>query len=230
MTIGDLIKGSLRLIGVIASGETPSADEMKDSLSSLNVMLDGWSTKRLTIYASTLDSLTLAVGTASYTVGTGGTFNTSRPTRVLSAYTRDSNGNDCDLKVYTERDRYNEIVDKDTSGRPEELFYDSSYTLGTIYLYPVPEQAYTLYMESLKPLSQLSGYTTEISLPDGYLRALKYNLAIELAPEFGASVPIEVAGIALDSLTDIMNLNAPEVTAKLDIPGAYSPMNIYTGR
>ena len=36
MTIGELIKGSLRLIGAIASGETPSADEMKYSLSSLN--------------------------------------------------------------------------------------------------------------------------------------------------------------------------------------------------
>src|SRR3990167_8919950 len=230
MTIGELLKSSLRLIGVIASGEAPSADEMKDALSALNVMLDGWSTKRLTIYASTLDSLALAAGTTSYTVGTGGTFNTSRPTRVLSAYTRDSNGNDCGLKVYTESDRYSEIVDKDASGRPEEMFYNSSYALGIIYLYPVPDQEYTLYMESLKPLSQLSGYTTEISLPDGYLRAIKYNLAIEEAPEFGASIPLEVGLIATESLNDIMNLNAPEVTAKLDIPGAYSPMNIYTGR
>ena len=38
-TAGDIIKGSLRLIGQLAEGEEPSADTAQDSLASINQMI-----------------------------------------------------------------------------------------------------------------------------------------------------------------------------------------------
>ena len=230
MTVGELLKSSLRLIGAIATGETPSNDEMKDALSALNTMLDGWSAHRLTVYATTQESLTLTAADYEYTIGSSGNLNTTKPVKVLSAFTRDSSGQDYPVEVYTDRERYNALIDKDASGRPEELFYVPSHPLGYLYLYPAPDTAYTLYIESLKPLSALSGYTTEISLPTGYERALKYNLAIELAPEFGVSVPAEVAAVAMESYRAIANVNAPTVMATMDVPYTNGVYNIYTGR
>ena len=230
MTVGELLKSSLRLIGAIATGETPSNDEMKDALAALNLMLDGWSIKRGMIYVTTLENFSLVVGTASYTIGSSGTFNTTKPVKVLSAYTRDSDGNDYPLDVYTERERYNEHIDKTLSSRPEELLFVPSHVLAYLYAYPVPDEAYTLYIESLKPLSSLSGYTTEISLPDGYENALIYNLAIRLAPEFGTTASPEVVAIAVDSMNDLRVINSPEVTAKLDIPVYVGSINIETGQ
>lgn len=230
MTIGDLLKSSLRLIGVIASGETPSADEMSDALTALNAMLGGWSAKRLVIYSTTLESFILTPSTALYTMGSGGTFNTTRPKKILSAYVV-SNGLDLPINVYMERDRYSAITNKTLSGTPTELFYDPKYTLGYVYLYPTPDKALTLYIESTKALLSLSGLTNSIILPDEYIRALKYNLAIEIAPEYGAAIPIEVGLIAAESLADVKRINAPEVTMKLEstLRNRRSIMNINTG-
>ena len=43
-TAGDIINGSLRLLGVLAEGETPSAEISQDSLTAMNQMIDSWNT------------------------------------------------------------------------------------------------------------------------------------------------------------------------------------------
>ena len=46
-TAGDLINGSLRLLGVLAEGETPSAETSQDALVAMNQMVQSWNTERL---------------------------------------------------------------------------------------------------------------------------------------------------------------------------------------
>jgi hypothetical protein len=48
------------------------------------------------------------------------------------------------------------------------LFYDPAYPLGTIYFYYVPDQADTIYLNSLARLQSSRRSTTQISLPPGY--------------------------------------------------------------
>lgn len=230
MTLGELLDESLELIGAIAAGETSAPEDRKTALTSLNLMLDGWSIKRGMIYVTTLESFSLVAGTSSYTIGSGGTFNTTKPVKVLSAFTRDSDGYDYPIEVYTDREKYNAHVDKTTSGRPEELLYVPSHALAYLYAYYVPDQAYTLYLESLKPLSALSGYATEISLPDGYKQALVYNNAVRIAPKFGKPIDPDIMAIAADAMSDLRTVNAPEVMAKLDVPVSGGSYNIYTGQ
>lgn len=207
MTAQELIKAALRAIGAIASGETPSSEELQDSLEALNLMLDSWSAERLIVYENTTEGFSLVSGQASYTIGSGGDFDTTRPTRILGAYIRDSSDIDHPVDVFSAKE-YREISSKTTQSRPTELYYKPSYPKGTIYLYPVPETVETLYLESLKPLTEFSSLTTDVNLPGPYKRALKWNLAVELAPEFEATVSDVVAVRAQESKGVIKRLNA----------------------
>ena len=47
---GDLINGALRLLGVLAEGETPSAETSADALTAMNQMIDSWNTEKLSIF------------------------------------------------------------------------------------------------------------------------------------------------------------------------------------
>ena len=47
---GDIINGALRLIGMLAEGETPSAETSADALFAMNQMIDSWNLEKLMIY------------------------------------------------------------------------------------------------------------------------------------------------------------------------------------
>ena len=51
-TAGDQINGALRLIGQLAEAEEPSAATAQDALTSLNQMIDSWSTERLAVFTT----------------------------------------------------------------------------------------------------------------------------------------------------------------------------------
>ena len=71
-TAGDQISRALRLLGVLAEGETPSASESQDALMALNQMIDSWNTERLSVF-STIDQKVLwPVGEINATLGPTG--------------------------------------------------------------------------------------------------------------------------------------------------------------
>ena len=51
-TAGETINGSLRLLGVLAEGETPSAETSEDALRAMNQMIDSWNTERLAVFST----------------------------------------------------------------------------------------------------------------------------------------------------------------------------------
>lgn len=204
----EIIYPALRLIGAMASGETPSAADAQDALTALNSMLDQWSSERLNIWALTKGvSHTLVAGTASYTIGTAGTIATGRPFAVASAFVRDSGDNDSPLDSMS-RDEYNNLALKSISGQPDKFYYHPAYPNGTIYLYPAPDAADTLYMDLWQAFTQFSSLDSSVVLPPGYVSALKFNLAADLAPEYGRSVDQVVAARADEGKALIKRANA----------------------
>ena len=78
-TAGDQINRALRLLGILAEGETPSASMSQDALIALNQMIDSWNTERLMVY-STIDQIfTWPAGFIERTLGPTGDFAGQRP-------------------------------------------------------------------------------------------------------------------------------------------------------
>lgn len=203
----DIITGAAKLLGVTFKSEPLDSDEANDGLIALNDMLDSWSNDSLTASAYTLESFSLT-GAASYTMGVGGTFNTSRPINIVTAVVRISSV-DYPLEIITQEQYQLEIPQKSISSQiPEVLTYDNGYPLATITMYAVPTSGSTLRLLSNKPLSNLSALTTTVDFPPGWKRALKNNLAIDLAPEYGVEPSASVVRNANQSLGAIKRANS----------------------
>jgi len=185
-TAHDIIKAAFRIGGITVKGETPDAEEIQDALDALNDLIYSISNDSLNIYGRTEESFALSSGQSSYTIGPGGDFNTSRPTDIISAYVRLGT---VDYPIQTiSAEFYTQISVKSISGIPEYLYYEGNYPLGKIKLYPAPTSGYTLFLLCEKPLEQLD-LNEVISLPPGWGRYLKNQLAIEIASEYGQPVP-----------------------------------------
>jgi hypothetical protein len=195
----------MRLINVLAAGEAPVAQEQSDGLTALNSMLDSWSIDKLSVYALQEDTHTLTPGTATYTIGSGATINTARPDEIQRAFARTGT---VDYPLDISGDKYySEIPDKTVTGTPEELYYNPTYPNGTISLFPVPDIAYVLHIYQWVTLQSFTSLTTSLSLPPGYERAIVYNLAIEIAPEYGAVVSQEAIKVARESYANVKRRN-----------------------
>lgn len=209
MTPSDYIRGAMKEIGALAVGETPTAAELADGLLTLNGMLRSWSAKRLLVYYVTIESFNLAAATASYAIGSGATWNTARPVKIEGAFVRDSNGGDHPVGIIGES-RYRGLVLKSNGARPDRLWYNPTYPTGTIYLFPTPAEVEALWLHSLKQFTAITSgmLTTDYSIPGEYEEAIRYNLAVRLAPGYRKSVSMELAALAGDSLDTIRALNA----------------------
>lgn len=190
MTALDLITGSLRLLGVLSSGDVPTANESTDGLTALNQMIGSWSVESLLIYTKAQETFTMIASQQSYTVGSGGNFNTTRPQKIENAAVRTTNGSttlDLPIEIINQDQWSNISVKTVQSTLPRKLFAQGTYPLETIYLWPTPSTGNTLVLWSWKPLSSFATINSSVDLPQGYVRALRYNLALELAPEYGSS-------------------------------------------
>lgn len=224
-TARDIIKRSLQKIGAITKNEDPSADEANDALNSLNALLDSWSNDSLNIYARTWESFALT-GASSYTIGTGGNFSTTRPTNIVDAYAR-SGTIDYPMSVIDD-EAYSSITFKSLSGIPEFLNYSNSYPLGIIRTYPLGSSSYTLYILTEKPLTDFTTLDTALSMPPGTERALIYNLAIELAPEYNQKPDPYIVKIAAESL-GLIRGKVAQVRGMDAYPQNLSVRNIFSG-
>jgi len=230
LTVRDLLRRSFYLIGVLAEGETPSADMLKDGMASLGEMLDSWSTESLNIPAKVREEFPLVADKASYTMGPLADLDTARPVDIEYALVRHSDGQEVRLAIVSLAE-WSDIALKSTgSTAPYKLFVEGTSPALTLRPWPVPNADSTLVLYSEKPLLSIVNGNTEVELPPGYSRAIRYNLAIEMAPEYGKTVSAEVATIAGESKANIKRKNISPAYLKCD--GALTrgrPFNIYTG-
>lgn len=213
-TASDIIYDALADIGAIDPLEPLTANESSHGLRKLNELLESWSNEALAVYQILQENFATVAGTASYTIGSGATWNTTRPLRIESAFIRDSSSNDTPIDVYN-RDEYDVIPLKTTQFRPEALYYTPSVPNGTVTLYGIPDAVYTLYINSLKQLQSFAALTTEVVLPPGYILAIKSNLSLHLAPGYNKTPSKELKDIARDSKAAIKRLNSR--TPKLSV-------------
>jgi len=227
-TARNLVQSTLKLIGVLAAEEDPTASELEDGIAVLNALIDEWGVHRLTMLANARYTFDLAVDQQSYTIGETGDFTLEPPLELdhvallLPVGTSDPR-TETPLGILT-LDLYAATQIKElTSSLPTVCYYNRpSPEVATLWLWPVPQQSglgIVLYVPTA--VTQFSNATVEVSLDAGYFKALRYNLAIELAAEYTIPPRGDIADLAAKTLSNIKRINL--VMSDLTIDPALQP-------
>lgn len=232
-TAGDQINRALRLLGVLAEGETSSASVMQDSLMALNQMIDSWNTERLSVFSTQDQVFTWPAGLISRTLGPSGDFVGNRPVLLDDAtYFRDPGTNVSFGIKFINQQQYDGIAVKTvTSTYPQVIFVNMTFPDVTMFIYPRPTRDLEWHFISVQELDNPATLATNLFFPPGYLRAFAYNLAMEIAPEFGVEPSPQVQRIAMTSKRDLKRINNPDdiMSMPYAIVATRQRFNIYAG-
>jgi hypothetical protein len=209
-TANDQINRSLRLLGILAEGETPSAATSQDALMALNQMIDSWNTERLSVFTTEDQVFTWPASQITRTLGPTGDFVGNRPVLVDDATYFKSGTVSYGIKIINQA-QYNGIALKTaTSTFPQVLYVNMDFPNVSLNIYPRPTQDLEWHIISVQELDRPANLATVLAYPPGYLRAFTYALAMEFAPEFGVEPSPQVQRIAMTSKRDLKRINNPD--------------------
>lgn len=142
-----------------------------------------------------------------------------RPLSIESAFTRDANSLDVQITCINS-EQWARIYQKNIQTTyPDFLYYRPKFPLGEINLYPLPGSGLTLYLEVRDNLTLFPTLDSEVFFPPGYERALGYNLAVEIAPQYEKQAAPSVVQAAMDSKAGIKTTNIKVPILTNDLPG-----------
>jgi len=232
-TAGDIINGSLRLLGVLAEGEVPSAETSQDALRAMNQMIDSWNTERLSVFSTQDQIFTWPAGQLSRTLGPSGDFVGNRPVLLDDAtYFKDpGTGVSYGIKFINQQQYDGIAVKTVTSTYPQVIFVNMTFPDIEMYIYPRPTRELEWHFISVEELTQPATLATVLHFPPGYLRAFRYNLACEMAPEFGVEPSSQVRRLAMSSKRNIKRINNPDdiMSMPYSLVATRQRFNVYAG-
>jgi len=232
-TAGDQINRALRLLGVLAENETPSAAMSQDGLMAMNQMIDSWNTERLSVFCTQDQTFTWPAGQITRTLGPSGNFVGLRPVLLdESTYYRDASTNVSFGIKFINQQQYNGIAVKTvTSTYPQVIFVNMGFPNVTMTVYPQPTRDLEWHFISVQKLDEPATLVTDLLFPPGYLRAFTYNLAMEMAPEYGVEPSPQVQRVAMTSKRNLKRINNPDDVMSMPyaIVATRQRFNIYAG-
>lgn len=224
-TAQTIIDAAYRKIGITS----PTSTEDDNALEMLNNMLGLWGSDFL-VSGVTRESLSLVVGTAEYTIGSGGDLDTVRPLSIKNCYLKDSDDYSYPVDVNMSAKDYNRISSKTLESRPTELYFIPEYPLAKIIFNCESDKTYTAYFEFWKEFTEFAALNTAFNFPNEYKEAMVYNLAVRLAEDNSLTVSqpaIESAYQSLALISRLSAINRPAAISRFDF--AIGSSNIETG-
>ena len=243
-TVRDICTLALKEAGVLGVGQTPLAEDINDTFTLLNRMLAQWQVKRWVV-PSLYDISAVANGAVSNPIGPGQFWNAARPNKVMAAYftqniagSLPSNSNIVSYKlipIYS-YENYADLALKQLPAWPQYFFYDNAFPNGNVFIWPIPDSAYTIHLILKSPI----GFTIEIQngkISSGgklYTNGTYTNVPLVNLTGYGsgATADIIVSGNAVTSVTidqpgDGFNIN-DQLTAVASSIGGTGSGFIYT--
>jgi hypothetical protein len=228
----------MRLIGALASGETPTNAEAQDALNVLNDMLNSWAADRLMVFTITIDEFSLIVNQQSYTYGIGGNFNSPRPARIdrvsIISLMNVLQPLELPIPYYTDWDWQQIPVKNIPTTLPQAVYDDQAFPFRNLSFWPIPTVPVNTRIYHWTQLTSYANLTTDNTYPPGYVEALRYNLALRLMAEMpGGFDPVMSSvtqGLAVESLARVKSMNLPLIEAFCDaaLMGNSSRYNFYS--
>lgn len=207
---------ALRLLGVASAEQSLRADMAQSALDALNTLLDAWSVERLLTWTRPRLSLQLVPGQGQYTWGavTGETTPADiphpAPVRLEIALLNigGSPEQEWPLQILTQEDYESGIWFKNlASSYVECVSLEDTVPYNVLHCYPVPSQVHTLILLPWQAHSPYASWDSVLEWPQGYQRAMQYNLALELAPQYTVEPSPVVLRIADESKRALYPVN-----------------------
>jgi hypothetical protein len=222
-TARDICSNALLELGAYAPGDTPSANDINFALNKFNQLVDSWNAVNSCIFAKSFDQYTIVTNTQPLTIGpTGANYTaTVRPVEVIAANVIITDG-DQDVRVPLNiRDEawwMANSVPGVIGTIPTDLFYNPTWPLGKLYLWPIPTVANVLELETNGLISTYALATT-FTMPPGYEKALTLTLAEDMQDAFG-KYPQNLPGSAAKARAIIKSVNSkpPRMSMDAGIP------------
>lgn len=214
VTANELCGTAFTLLNVFLPGEAVPAADANTGRTFLNLLLSLWRQQAMTIPIVARERFDMIADrggpTNPYTVGPGGTINTTpRPPNQHSVTAANLILTATDpevrvpLAISTTQAAFANQVPGLSSSQPTAVFYNPTYAsdLGSLYLWPVPDTAENdLELFLQKPLASFDDGLTTYYVPDGADTALSYNLAELLSVPYGRELPPAAVRMARLSL------------------------------
>ena len=187
MTRDELITASLRKLGVLAEGQTPTAQNLSDGQVALNGAIAQLRAKGLPLWARS--EYTWTPTTSTYTIGVGQTLNTPFPVKMLQAFRTENNAK-IPMEL-TARQDFNILPTTTSANSPLKLNYQPFVNTGTITLWPIPDNTNTATVTIVyqRPFQYFTASTETADFPEEWQLPLIYTTAVLLAPEWG--IPLQ---------------------------------------
>ncbi len=197
ITSQKLIEGALQDLGRIAPGETPTVTMSTAAFVILNEIVSSWSRDGQITYNEKVGTKALTAGTDAYTIGVGGSFNTTDyPQKVKSARCSFA-GFQGGVAVVPMAD-FDRVCDNPTGATAaliKVLGVDNAAPLRNARVFPVPNVATVVEITWWEPLAQLASLAATVAFPvDGWEAALRAELVIALCPSYGLEATTTMAG------------------------------------
>jgi len=182
-----IITEALEICGVLAEGESPSANQITSCSRTLNLLVKALIPDGLHLWKRVQGDITITKGAPSYTCGTGGTGLSERPVRLVDAWVT-SGGTDIPVELISD-ERYNALSTKDDVGEPLEAYYDPQLGTGTIYVWPTGSgtSGETLHVVYHALIQDFDASTDTPDFPQEWHECLVWGLASRLAQKYGVS-------------------------------------------
>lgn len=185
----NIIKGALRILGVLGVGQTPESDMTSEMSDLLNMIIKSWASEGLPIWLIKTQSITLTTAVNTYAIGASQTVNVAKPLKIYQVYLHGTVDNVDIPLVSLAQEQYNRLSLKTSSGQPIQYYYENLRTYGNLYLYPTPDSSTasgkTLKVVYQSPFADFDSSSDEPDIPQEGILALTYALAAEASFSVG---------------------------------------------
>jgi hypothetical protein len=181
LTRDQILTAAIRKLGVLAEGQTPSAQNLSDAQVALNSTIAEFRSVGMPLWARNEYTFTPTTGT--YTIGTGQTLNTPAPIKLLQAV-RTENNNKLGMQIEA---RENFSILPTSVGTPLKVNYRPGINTGTLSFWPAPDTTNTTTVTLIyqRPFEYFTTGTETLDFPEEWYNAIIYRVATLIAPEWG---------------------------------------------
>lgn len=175
LTRNEIIARAYRIIGVLSDGDTLSGQQLSQGADALNTILKDWENDGIFLWNMQEKSQSVIASTTSYTVAND----------IIGIdrawYVTNGRVEPVEIKSYRDYKLLNDTTE--TSDTPDIVALGHEISSPTLYVWPTPSAAYTLYYIAVTQLKDLDSSSGSPEIPQRFLKAITYKLASDLADE-----------------------------------------------